>query len=72
MSIKTNSIVVNAEVYDSDEDIEDTNFEEEIEEINYQSCDEDTENVSQFLQELLYEVATVYPCGKNESSRGIQ
>ena len=38
MSIKTNSIVVNAEVYDSDEDIEDTNFEEEIEEINYQSC----------------------------------
>ena len=64
MSIKTNSIVVNAEVYDSDEDIEDTNFEEEIEEVNYQSCDEDTENVSQFLQELLYEIATVYACGK--------
>ena len=64
MSIKTNSIVVNAEVYDSDEDIEDTNFEDEIEEVNYQSCDEDTENVAQFLEELLYEIASVYACGK--------
>ena len=66
MSIKTNSIVVNAEVYDSDEDVlKMSNFEEDIEEVNYQSCDEDTENISHnFYRNLLYEVATVYACGK--------
>ena len=36
MSIKTNSIVINTVIYDSDEDIEDNNFEDDIEEFDYE------------------------------------
>ena len=62
--IKLKDTIYNEEVYDSDTDEEDTNYEVLDQENDYDSCDEDSEILADLLQDLLREVATVDVLGK--------
>ena len=62
--IELRDTVYNEELYDSDEDEEDTNFELLDEENDYDSCDEQTEDLGDILNSLLTEVANVDVLGK--------
>ena len=63
--IQLKNTVYNEEIYDSDEDSDEdeTNY-EFLEEKDYESCDEETEELSDILQNLLKEVAVVDTMGK--------
>jgi len=64
--IKLKDTIYNEEIYDSDEEEdeeEESNY-EFLEDRDYESCDEETENVAEILQDLLKEVATVDAVGK--------
>lgn len=63
--IQLRDTVYNEEIYDSEEDSEEeeTNY-EFLEDKDYESCDEETENLSEILQNLLKEVAVVDAMGK--------
>lgn len=63
--IQLKNTVYNEEIYDSDEDSDEdeTNY-EFLEERDYESCDEETEDLSEILQNLLKEVAVVDAMGK--------
>lgn len=62
--IQLKDTIYNEEIYDSDEDEDDTNYEILDEENDYDSCDEASEELADLLQELLREVATVDALGK--------
>jgi hypothetical protein len=62
--IKLRDTIYNEELYDSDEDIEDTNYEIIDENNDYDSPDENSEDLADILQDLLKEVAVVDILGK--------
>lgn len=63
--IKLKNTVYNEEIYDSDEDSdEDENNYEFLEDKDYESCDEETEELSEILENLLKDVAVLDVVGK--------
>jgi len=67
MSKKLNNRVVTTEIYDSDEENSDDNFEIDIRNNNNNNCDiddEETEELTEILSDLLIDVGHVYIAGK--------